>query len=205
MSPPSLTFVAPLPSSSCIPIPSMRGKEESLARALRSRGVSRLEASTLVEIDKQQELKALGTIAYAVSELPRNALTVESHCLYKVNADGRDTCRIAAMGNHLPAKPADETFASVVSDCTKFASLALMQAHCASRHEELYVLDADVVGGLLHIPLRSPAFPVIFLIPLLVIIYVSFMQSSVQLGDDECHTTGWISLWASRSSAVCSV
>ena len=152
----SVSLVAPLPSSMCIPIPSMRGKEESLSRALRTRGVERLAAPTLVEIDKQQRLKAISKESYILSQLPHDALVVEAHCLYKVKADGRDTCRIAVMGNHLPPKSAEETFASVVSDGPKFVSMALMQAHCEIRQEALYIIDADVVGGFLNIPLNSP-------------------------------------------------
>jgi hypothetical protein len=60
------------------------------------------------------------------------------------------------MGDRLPPKPSSETFASVVSDSAKFFSIALMQAHTESRGEELYISDADVVGGFLHIPLNSP-------------------------------------------------
>ena len=149
------SLVAPLPSSSCQPIPSMKGKEEPLSKALRSRGADRLVASTLVEVNKQQEFGALGKIPLERSQLPRNALTVDAHCLYKVKADGRDTCRIAAQGDRLPPKPTKETYASVVSDGAKFASIALMQAYCASRKETLYVTDADVVGGFLHIKLDS--------------------------------------------------
>ena len=47
-----------------------------------------------------------------------------------------------------------ETFASVVSDPAKFLSIAIMQPNCARRGETLYISDADVVGGFLHIPLN---------------------------------------------------
>ena len=92
-----LALLAPIPSSACVPIPSTKGKEETLYRALRSRGVDRLQQSTTVEVDKQQRLGALGTQGYTRAQLPSNALEVEGHCLYKVKADGRDTCRIAGV------------------------------------------------------------------------------------------------------------
>ena len=60
------------------------------------------------------------------------------------------------MGNPLPPKATNETFASVVSDPAKFYSIAAMQAHCERRNEVLCISDADVVGGFLHIPLNSP-------------------------------------------------
>ena len=127
-----------------------------LCKALRTQSLDDLREATEIKVSKQQRLGALGTRGYRRSELPRDALTVDGHCLYKVKSTGRRTCRIAAMGDRLPPKPSSETFASVVSDSAKFFSIALMQAHTESRGEQLYISDADVVGGFLHIPLNSP-------------------------------------------------
>jgi hypothetical protein len=113
--------------------------------------------ATAGEIDKQRRFGALGR---AVSELEFSqipgAIAVDAHVLYKHKHDGRDTCRIAAMGDRLPCKPTGETFASVVSDGAKSFAISAMQAHCKARGEELYISDADVVGGFLHIPLNAP-------------------------------------------------
>ena len=153
----SVSFVSsstPLPSSARIPIPSTKCKEVPLYSALRVSGPDSLIAPTAGELDKQQRLGALGRRPFDF--LPAGAVSVDGHCLYKVKADNRHTCRIAAMGDRLPAVPTQQTFASVVSDGAKFLSIAAMQAYCEQRGEPLYISDADVVGGFLHIPLNAP-------------------------------------------------
>ena len=90
--------------------------------ALRVSGPESLLLPTAGELDKQQRLGALGKRAYDF--LPTGAVSVEGHCFYKVKADNRHTCRIAAMGDRLPLVPTQETFASVVSDGAKFLSIA---------------------------------------------------------------------------------
>jgi len=130
---------------------------------LKARGVDRLVAPTAVEVDKQLRLGALGK-DYLLRELPRNAIIVRAHDLYKIKADDRDTCRIAAMGDQLPPLPSGDTFAAVVSEGPKVLAIAAMQAHCQSRGDRFLISDADVVGGFLHIPLLSPV-PMYLLLP----------------------------------------
>jgi len=157
-------LVAPLVSSSLlVPVPSTKGREQPLRAAIRARGVARLVAPTAVEVAKQLRLGALGK-DFSLSELPRNAVIVRAHVLYKIKADDRDTCRIAAMGDQLPPLPSADTFAAVVSEGPKVLAIAAMQAHCQSRGESFLVSDADVVGGFLHIPLHSPV-PMYLLLP----------------------------------------
>jgi hypothetical protein len=157
-------FAAPLlPSSSLVPIPSTKGREQPLRSAMRARGVDRLVTPTAVEVNKQLRLGALGK-DFSLRELPRNAIIVRAHVFYKIKADDRDTCRIAAMGDQLPPLPSGDTFAAVVSEGPKTLAIAAMQAHCQSRGEEFLISDADVVGGFLHIPLNSPV-PMYLLLP----------------------------------------
>ena len=127
-------------------------------QALRDNGYDRLIAATCVEIDKQQGIGSLSTFDIYSSKdlLPANSIVVDAHVLYKLKADNRETCRIAAMGNRLPTLPGSSTFASVVNDGSKMFCVAAMQAHCEKRQEDLIISDADVVGGFLHIPLNSP-------------------------------------------------
>ena len=115
----------------------------------------RLERATAVEIDKQLRLNALGRVV-AECDLPEASIVVDALVLYKLKADGRETCRIAAMGNRLPPLPSCRTYASVVSDGAKMFAVASMQAYCEQRAEPLIISDADVVGGFLHIPLNPP-------------------------------------------------
>ena len=156
----SLSFAvsssSPLPSSSRIPVPSTRCKEVPLSKALRSISLTRLTEATTLELAKQQGFKAVSTHSFLESQLPPHAIVVDAHVLYKDKADGRYTCRIAAMGDRLPPQPTQSTFASVVSDGAKYMSVALMQAYCHSTRDSLLISDADVVGGFLHIPLNSP-------------------------------------------------
>ena len=135
-----------LSSSSLVPIPSDKCKEVPLRSALRSSPVASLVEATAKEIDKQRRFGALGR---AISEEEfskiRGAITVDGHVLYKHKHDGRDTCRIAAMGDRLSCKPTGETFASVVSDGAKYFALSAMQAHCKARGEELHI--SELVGN----------------------------------------------------------
>ena len=102
--PDPVSCVAPLPSTSRVPIPSTKGKEETLSKALRTRGADRLTQATEVEVAKQQRLGALSHSVYDRADLPADCVEVEGHVLYKIKADDRDTCRIAAMGNRLPPR-----------------------------------------------------------------------------------------------------
>jgi len=62
-------FAAPLvPSSSLVPVPSTKGKEQSLRAAVRERSV----APTAVEVAKQLRLGAIGR-DFSLRELPSNA------------------------------------------------------------------------------------------------------------------------------------
>ena len=108
-------------SSELIPIPSDRCKEIPLRQAIRDNGYDRLVAATCVEIDKQQGIGSLSKSDIYSSKdlLPVNSIVVDSHVLYKLKADNRETCRIAAMGNRLPTLPGTSTFASVVNDGSK--------------------------------------------------------------------------------------
>ena len=145
-------------SAELVPIPSDKCKEIPLRQALRDNGEERLAAATLIEINKQQGIGCLSKsdIFSSKDELPAGSIVVDAHVLYKLKADGRETCRIAAMGNRLPPLPNSLTFASVVNESSKMFCVAAMQAHCAKRQEDLIFSDADVVGVFLHIPLNSP-------------------------------------------------
>jgi len=115
---------------------------------------------TAVEVDKQLRLGALGK-DFLLREMPRNAIIARAHVLYKIKADDRDTCRIATMGDQLLPLPSGYTFAAVVSEGPKVLAI---QAHCQSRGNRFLISDADVVGGVLHIPLHSPV-PMYLLLP----------------------------------------
>ena len=88
------------------------------------------------------------------------SIVYEAVVLYKLKADNRETCRVAASRPLGPAPPTPPTpevlFSSVASDGAKLASISAMQSHCSRRGEQLYISDADVVGGFLHIMLNSP-------------------------------------------------
>ena len=106
------------PSSSLLPVPSDKCKEVPLRSALRNSPVADLVEATAREINKQRGFGALGA-DIAESDLPAGAIVVDGHVLYKHKHDGRDTCRIAAMGDRLPVLPSEQTYASVVSDGAK--------------------------------------------------------------------------------------
>ena len=111
---------------------------------------------TAVEVDKQQRLRCLGTKVYdRLSDLPSGSGVVRAHCLYKLKADGRETMRMAAMGNHLPVAPGVSNFASVTSDSDKMFVLSMMQAHAEFYNMPLNMSSFDVVGGFLHIKRTS--------------------------------------------------
>ena len=79
--------------------------------------------------------------------------------------DGRDTARLALMGDdRLAPLPSEDTFAAVVGDGSKMLAISAMQAHFSSRGDVLHISDADVVGGFLHIPLKSSV-PMYLLMP----------------------------------------
>ena len=148
-------LAAPLAaSSSLIPIPSMKGKEEPLSSALRTRGADRLVVPIATELDKKFRLGALEVDCDRRS-LPADAVIVRAHVLLKVKSEGHDTARIAAQGDKLDPLPSEDAFATVVGYGPRTLAIAAMQAHCASRSEVLMISDADVVGGLLQIPLKS--------------------------------------------------
>ena len=149
--------VYPVPSSELIPIPCVQCKEVPLRTALRSDGAQRLRVATATEVDKNFSLGAWGKVC-SVDEAMKDsdAIIFRAIVLYKLKADGRETCRIAAQGSSVPDPPASETFSSVASDNAKLLVLSAMEAHCSSRDEPLIISDCDVVGGFLHIDLDSP-------------------------------------------------
>ena len=77
-------------------------------------------------MDKQFRFGALG-IDLAEAAAPSGSIIVDAHVLYKHKADNRETCRIAAMGDRLPPLPGSQAFASVISDYSKFFTLAMIQ------------------------------------------------------------------------------
>ena len=131
--------------------PSSKGKELPLSQALHSMHYDKLVRTTKVEIEKQQRIGCIGTKLYTRRELPHTSLQVRAHAIYKDKADGRETCRIAAMGNKLPRDPDVLTSSTVASDEEKAFSLSLMQAYCKGRGEIMQTADADIVGGFLRI------------------------------------------------------
>ena len=133
------------------PIPSSKGKELPLSQALHSMHYDKLVRTTKVEIEKQQRIGCIGTKLFTRRELPHTSLQVRAHAIYKDKADGRETCRIAAMGNKLPRDPDVLTSSTVASDEEKAFSLSLMQAYCKGRGEIMQTADADIVGGFLRI------------------------------------------------------
>jgi hypothetical protein len=152
---------APLPSSVLIPIPSLKCKEVPLRAALRSDGPARLKKATDIEVAKNFRLGAWGKVCSLPEAMQDpGSIVYEAVVLYKLKADDRETCRVAAsrpLGRlAVEDPPADVLFSSVASDGAKLASLSAMQAHCSSRGEKLYISDGDVVGGFCHIDLNSP-------------------------------------------------
>ena len=135
----------------------------SREKALCVNGFDRLTSATAIELDKQFRLNALGDVC-PLDMLPANAIVFDAH-VYKLKADGRETCRIAVMGNRIPPAMDEQTFASVISDGAKIFSIAAMQTHCDAHREALIISDCDVVGGFLHIPLNSPV-PMFLHLPL---------------------------------------
>ena len=154
-----------LHSSSLKPVSSVQCKEIPMMQALRCVPKSRIAAVTKTEIDKQQRLGCLGRRFYSKSELPQGCGTVYGHALYKLKADGRETVRIAAMGNRLPKDPSVVNFAAVASDDDKSFVLAMMQAHAEARGDKLNITLFDVVGGFLHIK-RTSSVRLFLLLPL---------------------------------------
>ena len=79
------------------------------------------------------------------------SIVYETVVLYKLKADNRETCRVAASRPLGPAPPTPPTpevlFSSVASDGAKLASISAMQSNCSRRGEQLYISDTDVVGG----------------------------------------------------------
>ena len=63
----------------------------------------------------------------------------------KHKTDGRNTCRIAAMGTELPHTPAFSSVASVAYDDDKILAAVLMQANCEKRGDTLIIEDRDIV------------------------------------------------------------
>jgi hypothetical protein len=158
---------AVLPSDSLIPIPSTQCKEIPLRRALREISIETLTRSSEVEMNKQLSLNCLSSVHIFdhPSQLPKGSIVVDAHILYKVKADGRETCRITAMGNRLPFRPDIDTYAGVASDSARMFALSSMQAHCELRNERLIINTSDVRGGFLHVKLDSSV-PMFLKLPL---------------------------------------
>jgi hypothetical protein len=146
------------------PVPSTKCKEVSLSKALRKIDFEKLQRTTAVEIEKQQRIGCLGRVSFRGGELPSSCIVVRAHVLYKDKADGRETCRIAAMGDQLPVDPTAINSSSVASDDHKAFALSLMQAHCKSRGEIMSIRDFDVVGGFLRIK-RTSTVPMFLYLP----------------------------------------
>lgn len=153
---PELSLLGCVAACDLRPVASTKCKEVPLSKALRDVNYEKLVRTTAAEILKQQRIGCLGSDIFEFGELPPDCALVRAHALYKDKADGRETCRIAAMGNLLPVDPLAVSFASVASDDHKMFSLAIMQAHCQSRSEKMNVRDFDIVGGFLRIKRDSP-------------------------------------------------
>ena len=146
------------PFAALEPSPAQACKEVTLRKALQTQDLAKLSAATATELEKQQSLGCLGTIAYDYSDLPPDPCVVHAVVIYKEKDDGRYTCRIAGDGSpraNIPLMEGSDTYASVVSDSDKMATLAFMQGHCASRGEIIHMEDFDVVGGFLRIKRTS--------------------------------------------------
>ena len=141
------------------PVPSSKGKEVSLSAALPTMVYAQLERATLEEIDKQQRTGCLGLKVYSVANLEKLPVgsfdLVRAHCLFKQKPD-RFTGRIAGMGNLLPVEPDAVNFSAVCSDDHKMFALALAQATCEKRGEQLNLRDFDIKGAFLHVKRDSP-------------------------------------------------
>ena len=133
-------------SSDLQSIPSTKCKEVPLSSALRTIDYEKMVRMTKAEIDKQQRIRCLGTQAFSRSQLPDGCGVVPGVALYKDKADGRETCRIAANGQRdTTTDPTVVTSTSVASDADKMCAIAAMEAHCASRGEELIMVSSSSV------------------------------------------------------------
>jgi hypothetical protein len=142
------------------PVPSTKGKEVSLARALPTQSLEKLIRCCKHEIEKQQRVGCLGTRMYTPLEVTllvrtEGAQSVRAHVLFKDKNDGRETCRIAGMGDQLPIDPTACNFSAVSSDDHKMFALSFMQAHCQKRKEKMNMSDFDIVGGFLRVKRQS--------------------------------------------------
>ena len=151
---------SPTRPSDLLPIPSNKCKEIRLKEATLSWDRDKLERTTKVEIDKQIRLGCLSAESYDRADLPPGCAIVPGVLVYKDKRDGRATARLAANGprslTSIPATaPGTCTFAGVASTPDRAFCMAMMQAHCESRHEKLTITDFDVVGGFLHVKRTS--------------------------------------------------
>ena len=95
--------VQPVPSSELIPIPSVQCKEVPLRTALRRDDAQRLRVAAATEVDKHFSLGAWGKVCVKREALKdSNAINVRAIVVYKLKADGRETCCIAAQGSSVP-------------------------------------------------------------------------------------------------------
>jgi hypothetical protein len=162
----ALAAITRAPSSDLQSVPSTKCKEVPLSSALRTTDYEKLVRMTKAEVDKQQRIRCLGTQAFTRSQLPVGCGIVPAVTFYKDKADGRETCRIAANGKRDSTfDPTVVTSTSVASDGDKMCAIASMQAHCASRGEELHMVSYDIVGGFLRIPRKSSVRLFLFLPP----------------------------------------
>jgi len=151
---------SPIRPSDLLPIPSNKCKEIRLKEAALTWDRDKLERTTKVEIDKQIRLGCLSAESYDRSDLPPDCAIVPGVLVYKDKRDGRATARLAANGprslTSIPATaPGTCTFAGVAGTSDRAFCMAMMQAHCESRHEKLTISDFDVVGGFLHVKRTS--------------------------------------------------
>ena len=64
--------------------------------------------------------------------------------LLKIESDGRDTARLAPIGDdRLAPLPSEDTFAAaVMGDASKMLATSAMQAHCPTRGDLLHIFQS---------------------------------------------------------------
>jgi hypothetical protein len=96
-----LAFVGVLPvsvpSSALLSIPSDRCREVPLRKALRDRGAERLRVATETEVANNFRIGVWGEVC-TLSKVKSDptAVVYEAVVLYKLKADGNETCRVTA-------------------------------------------------------------------------------------------------------------
>lgn len=132
------------------PILNTKGKQYPLSKAVKFQDLDRLKKSTAIEIDKLISTGCCSPVPIPSLVGLVDYLIVHAHVLYKLKADGRDTCRIAGMGNRIMPDPDIDTFSPVSKEADRMLSIAMMQAHCASLDIDLNMVAFDVMGAFLR-------------------------------------------------------